>query len=63
MTVGVASAVLLSVLVLLPLSSGFNVVEKLTNSYKVVRGALDLSGVAGRTRARSKYGVKKPKEP
>ncbi|GFZ49019.1 37S ribosomal protein S12, mitochondrial [Saitozyma sp. JCM 24511] len=30
--------------------------------YKVIRGALDFSGVAGRTRARSKYGAKKPKK-
>ncbi|BEJ17233.1 hypothetical protein CspHIS471_0606340 [Cutaneotrichosporon sp. HIS471] len=30
--------------------------------YKVVRGALDLNGVAGRVSARSKYGVKKPKK-
>ncbi|RXK42106.1 ribosomal protein S12 [Tremella mesenterica] len=30
--------------------------------YKVVRGALDLSGVAGRTQSRSKYGVKMPKK-
>ncbi|KAI9635606.1 putative ribosomal protein S12 [Dioszegia hungarica] len=29
--------------------------------YKVVRGALDASGVAGRTKSRSKYGVKMPK--
>ncbi|EKC98432.1 ribosomal protein S12 [Trichosporon asahii var. asahii CBS 8904] len=29
--------------------------------YKVVRGALDLPGVAGRTSSRSKYGAKKPK--
>ncbi|KAM0788787.1 30S ribosomal protein S12 [Microbotryomycetes sp. NB124-2] len=29
--------------------------------YKIVRGALDLSGVAGRSRSRSKYGTKKPK--
>lgn len=34
----------------------------LTLSYKVVRGALDLHGVAGRVSARSKYGVKKPKK-
>ncbi|ORY21459.1 ribosomal protein S12/S23-domain-containing protein [Naematelia encephala] len=30
--------------------------------YKVVRGAQDLSGVAGRVTARSKYGAKKPKK-
>ncbi|GAA6004864.1 hypothetical protein JCM10207_008432 [Rhodosporidiobolus poonsookiae] len=30
--------------------------------YKIVRGALDLSGVAGRAVSRSKYGVKKPKK-
>lgn len=35
---------------------------RLTLSYKVVRGALDLHGVAGRVSARSKYGVKKPKK-
>jgi small subunit ribosomal protein S12 len=29
--------------------------------YKVVRGALDFGGVAGRAKGRSKYGVKKPK--
>ncbi|KAK4055678.1 hypothetical protein OIV83_000224 [Microbotryomycetes sp. JL201] len=29
--------------------------------YKIVRGALDLSGVAGRSSSRSKYGTKKPK--
>ncbi|KAF9517281.1 hypothetical protein BS47DRAFT_1375759 [Hydnum rufescens UP504] len=29
--------------------------------YKVIRGALDLGGVAGRSNARSKYGTKKPK--
>ncbi|KAM0745746.1 ribosomal protein S12 [Meredithblackwellia eburnea MCA 4105] len=29
--------------------------------YKIVRGALDLSGVAGRAVSRSKYGTKKPK--
>lgn len=29
--------------------------------YKVVRGALDCSGVADRKRSRSKYGTKKPK--
>ncbi|KAG8920707.1 hypothetical protein FRC03_010821 [Tulasnella sp. 419] len=29
--------------------------------YKVVRGALDFGGVAGRKSSRSKYGVKKPK--
>lgn len=34
---------------------------ELTPSYKVVRGALDLPGVAGRTSSRSKYGAKKPK--
>lgn len=28
----------------------------LMKQYKVVRGALDFSGVAGRTRSRSKYG-------
>ncbi|WVQ83911.1 ribosomal protein S12 [Cryptococcus sp. DSM 104549] len=31
--------------------------------YKIIRGALDLNGVAGRVSARSKYGVKKPKKP
>ncbi|KAL7423259.1 30S ribosomal protein S12 [Cryptotrichosporon argae] len=31
--------------------------------YKVIRGALDAGGVAGRTKSRSKYGVKKPKQP
>jgi len=30
--------------------------------YKVVRGALDLGGVVNRSRARSRYGVKKPKK-
>ncbi|KAK7048278.1 ribosomal protein S12/S23-domain-containing protein [Favolaschia claudopus] len=30
--------------------------------YKVVRGALDLGGVVNRVRARSRYGVKKPKK-
>ncbi|WVF70432.1 ribosomal protein S12 [Kwoniella sp. CBS 6097] len=30
--------------------------------YKIVRGALDLNGVAGRISARSKFGVKKPKK-
>ncbi len=30
--------------------------------YHVVRGALDTSGVDGRTQSRSKYGVKKPKK-
>ncbi|GAA5854624.1 hypothetical protein JCM8547_004916 [Rhodosporidiobolus lusitaniae] len=30
--------------------------------YKIVRGALDLNGVAGRAVSRSKYGVKKPKK-
>ncbi|KAJ6584850.1 30S ribosomal protein S12 [Mycena capillaripes] len=30
--------------------------------YKVVRGALDLGGVVNRIRARSRYGVKKPKK-
>ncbi|KAK4702405.1 small subunit ribosomal protein S12, partial [Phenoliferia sp. Uapishka_3] len=29
--------------------------------YKIVRGALDLGGVAGRAVSRSKYGTKKPK--
>jgi small subunit ribosomal protein S12 len=29
--------------------------------YHLVRGALDLGGVPGRVRARSKYGTKKPK--
>jgi small subunit ribosomal protein S12 len=28
--------------------------------YKVVRGALDFSGVAGRTKSRSKYGGESP---
>ncbi|WOO77888.1 30S ribosomal protein S12 [Vanrija pseudolonga] len=31
--------------------------------YKIVRGALDTHGVVGRTKSRSKYGVKKPKSP
>ncbi|GAA5850334.1 hypothetical protein JCM9279_006536 [Rhodotorula babjevae] len=30
--------------------------------YKIVRGALDLGGVAGRAVSRSKYGTKKPKK-
>ncbi|KAF8443071.1 hypothetical protein L210DRAFT_959064 [Boletus edulis BED1] len=30
--------------------------------YKMVRGALDFGGVAGRTQSRSKYGAKKPKK-
>ncbi|KAI0670784.1 ribosomal protein S12 [Trametes maxima] len=30
--------------------------------YKVVRGTLDFSGVAGRLTARSKYGAKRPKQ-
>ncbi|KDQ09875.1 hypothetical protein BOTBODRAFT_137353 [Botryobasidium botryosum FD-172 SS1] len=30
--------------------------------YKIIRGALDFSAVAGRMRARSKYGAKKPKK-
>ncbi|GAA5986997.1 hypothetical protein JCM10908_000986 [Rhodotorula pacifica] len=30
--------------------------------YKIVRGALDLNGVAGRAVSRSKYGTKKPKK-
>ncbi len=30
--------------------------------YKIVRGALDLNGVAGRTRSRSKYGSKSTKQ-
>ncbi|PSS05311.1 hypothetical protein BD289DRAFT_478205 [Coniella lustricola] len=30
--------------------------------YKLVRGALDLGGVANRTNSRSKYGTKKPKK-
>ncbi|OGS37201.1 MAG: 30S ribosomal protein S12 [Elusimicrobia bacterium RIFOXYB2_FULL_49_7] len=30
--------------------------------YHIVRGALDTSGVEGRKRSRSKYGVKKPKK-
>ncbi|KAK8846603.1 ribosomal protein S12 [Kwoniella newhampshirensis] len=30
--------------------------------YKIIRGALDLNGVAGRITARSKFGVKKPKK-
>ena len=29
--------------------------------YKVIRAALDCSGVANRSQARSRYGVKKPK--
>jgi len=29
--------------------------------YKIVRGALDCSGVANRKRSRSKYGAKRPK--
>lgn len=30
--------------------------------YHVVRGSLDIAGVAGRKRGRSKYGAKRPKE-
>lgn len=30
--------------------------------YHIVRGALDTSGVAGRTQRRSKYGAKRPKD-
>ena len=30
--------------------------------YHVIRGALDTSGVDGRTKGRSKYGVKRPKK-
>lgn len=30
--------------------------------YHIVRGALDASGVEGRTRGRSQYGTKKPRE-
>ncbi|KAI0029162.1 hypothetical protein K488DRAFT_80317 [Vararia minispora EC-137] len=30
--------------------------------YKLVRGTMDFSGVPGRTRARSRYGAKKPKK-
>lgn len=30
--------------------------------YKVVRGAMDFGGVVGRMTARSRYGVKKPKQ-
>ncbi|EIM23489.1 ribosomal protein S12 [Wallemia mellicola CBS 633.66] len=30
--------------------------------YKIIRGALDFSGVVGRSSARSKYGSKKPKD-
>lgn len=30
--------------------------------YHVVRGSLDIAGVSGRRRGRSKYGAKKPKE-
>jgi len=30
--------------------------------YHVVRGVLDVAGVDGRTKSRSKYGTKKPKE-
>lgn len=30
--------------------------------YHVVRGSLDIAGVSGRKRGRSKYGTKKPKE-
>ncbi|KAF5389236.1 hypothetical protein D9757_003482 [Collybiopsis confluens] len=30
--------------------------------YKVIRGALDFGGVVGRSTARSRYGVKKPKK-
>ncbi|SGY79313.1 BQ5605_C008g05103 [Microbotryum silenes-dioicae] len=29
--------------------------------YKIIRGAMDLTGVAGRMNSRSKYGTKKPK--
>ncbi|KAF7293610.1 hypothetical protein MIND_01140200 [Mycena indigotica] len=35
---------------------------KTCQAYKVVRGALDLGGVVNRARARSRYGVKKPKK-
>ena len=30
--------------------------------YHIIRGALDTSGVDGRTKSRSKYGVKRPKK-
>ncbi len=30
--------------------------------YHIIRGALDASGVDGRTKSRSKYGVKRPKK-
>lgn len=30
--------------------------------YHIVRGALDTSGVEGRTQRRSKYGTKRPKK-
>jgi small subunit ribosomal protein S12 len=30
--------------------------------YHIIRGALDTQGVSGRKRARSKYGVKRPKK-
>ena len=30
--------------------------------YHVVRGSLDIAGVSGRRRGRSKYGAKRPKE-
>ena len=30
--------------------------------YHIIRGALDTSGVEGRTKGRSKYGVKRPKK-
>lgn len=30
--------------------------------YKIIRGALDTSGVNGRVQGRSKYGAKKPKK-
>ncbi|MEN8224321.1 MAG: 30S ribosomal protein S12, partial [Bacteroidota bacterium] len=30
--------------------------------YHIIRGALDTSGVEGRTQRRSKYGTKRPKK-
>ena len=44
-----------------PVSSSLSFVWVL-GLFAVVRGALDTSGVAGRTQRRSKYGAKRPKE-
>ena len=41
---------------------GGRVVDLPGVKYHIVRGALDTSGVAGRTQRRSKYGAKRPKE-